>query len=55
MENTQVLDNKDDSLHELFRLIQFHIAQKHDIYTLARLRHFNEEVSAEGATKSTFA
>ena len=28
---TQVLDNKEDPLHELFRLIQFHIVQKQSI------------------------
>ena len=51
---TQVLDNKEDHpLHKLFRLIQFHIAQKYEIYTLAQLRHFYEEISAEGETKST--
>ena len=50
---TQVLDNKEDLLHELFHLIQFHIVQKHEIYTLAQLRHFYEEISAEGETKST--
>ena len=32
--SAQVLDNKDDPLHELFRLIHFHIVQKHEIYTL---------------------
>ena len=50
---TQVLDNKEDPLHELFRSIQFHNAQKHEIYTLAQLRHFYEELSAEGETNST--
>ena len=50
---TQVLDNKEDPLHKLFRLIQFHIVQKHEIYTLAQLRHFYEEISADGETKST--
>ena len=50
---THVLDNKEDLLHELFHLIQFHIVQKHEIYTLAQLRHFYEEISAEGETKST--
>ena len=49
---TQVLDNKEDPLHKLFRLIQFHIVQKHEIYTLVQLRHFYEEMSAEGETKS---
>ena len=39
--------------HELFRLFQFQIVQKHEIYTLAQLRHFYEEKSAEGETKST--
>ena len=29
------MDNKEDPLQELFRLIQFHIIQKHEIYTLA--------------------
>ena len=35
---TQVLDNKEDSLHKLFRLIQFLIVQKHEICTLAQHR-----------------
>ena len=47
------MDNEEDSLHELFRLIQFHIVQKHEIYTLAQLCHFYEEISAERETKST--
>ena len=47
---TQVLDNKEDPLHELFRLIRFHMFK---IYTLAQLHHFYEEISAEGETKST--
>ena len=46
------MDNKEDPLRKLFRLIQFHIVQKHEIYTLAQ-RHFYEEMSAEGETKST--
>ena len=50
---TQVLDNKEDPLQELFRLIQFHIVQKHGIYTLAQLHDFYEEISAERETKST--
>ena len=50
---TEVLDNKEDPLHELFSLIQFHIVQKHEIYTLAQLRHFYEEISADGETKPT--
>ena len=50
---TQVLDNNEDPLHELFRLIQFHIVQKHEIYTLSQLPHFYEEISTEGETKST--
>ena len=47
------MDNKEDPLHKLFRLIQFHIVQKHEIYTLAQLRHFCVEIRAEGETKST--
>ena len=47
------MDNKEDPLHELFRLIQFHIVQKHEICTLEQLLHFYEEISAEGETKST--
>ena len=47
------MDNKEDPLHELFSLIQYHIVQKHEIYTLAQLRHFYEKISAEGDTKST--
>ena len=47
------MDNKEDPLHELFCLIQFHIVQKHEIYTLAQLHNFYEEISAEGETKST--
>ena len=50
---TRVLDNKEHPLHKLFRLIQYHIVQKHEIYTLTQLRHFYEEISAEGETKST--
>ena len=33
--------------------MQFHIVQKHEIYTLTQLRHFYEEIRAEGETKST--
>ena len=50
---TQVLDSKEDLLHKLFRLIQFHIVQTHEIYTSAQLRRFYEEISSEGETKST--
>ena len=41
----QVLDNKEDPLHDLFRL---KIVQKHEISTLAQLYHFYKETSAEG-------
>ena len=47
------MDNKEDPLHELFHLIQFHIVQKYEIYTLAQLRHVYEKIRAKGATKST--
>ena len=47
------MDYKEDPLHELFRLIQFRIVQKHGIYTLAQLRHFYEEITAKGKSKST--
>ena len=40
-------------MNYLFHLIQFHIVQKHKIYILAQLRHFYDEISAEGETKST--
>ena len=49
------MDNKEDSLHKLFRLIQFRIVQKHEIHTLAQLRRCYEEISAEGKTKSTLS
>ena len=52
-ESTQDFDSKEDPLRKLFRLIQFHIVQTNDIYTLAQLCHFYEEASAEGETNST--
>ena len=41
-----------EGLHELFCLIQFHIVQKHEIYTLTKLHHSYEEINAEGEIKS---
>ena len=36
----------DDPLYELFSLIQFHIIDRYEIYTLAKLRNFHQYKTA---------
>ena len=45
--------NKEDVFSELLRLIKFHIIDKHEIYTLAQLRNFHEQIMDEAGNKST--